>query len=74
METSPLTCFTNQWTGVYRIGTSNMKELILLCTPQLNILSKQPSTTNNLSSNPAMNCSFKGTVKDGMPLDQNHCN
>ena len=51
-----------------------MKELILLCTPQLNILSKQPSTTNNLSSNPAMNCSFKGTVKDGMPLDQNHCN
>ena len=27
IETSPLICRTNQWTGFYMIGTSVMKEL-----------------------------------------------
>ena len=27
METSPLICRVNQWTGFYMIGTSVMKEL-----------------------------------------------
>ena len=27
METSPLTCFTYQWNGFYRIGTSTIKQL-----------------------------------------------
>ena len=27
METSPLICVVNQWTGFYVIGTSIMKEL-----------------------------------------------
>ena len=29
IETSPLTCKANQWTGFYMIGTSVMKELKL---------------------------------------------
>ena len=29
METSPLICSANQWTGFYMIGTSVMKELKL---------------------------------------------
>ena len=27
IETSPLTCYANQWNGFYMIGTSAMKEL-----------------------------------------------
>ena len=30
IETSPLICFVNQWTGFYMITTSVMKELILI--------------------------------------------
>ena len=30
METSPLICRANQWTGFYMIGASVMKELIKL--------------------------------------------
>ena len=28
IETSPLICFVNKWTGFYMIGTSVIKELI----------------------------------------------
>ena len=30
IETSPLICTTNQWTSFYMIGTSVMKELLLM--------------------------------------------
>ena len=31
IETSPLICIANQWTGFYMIGASVMKELNLSC-------------------------------------------
>ena len=31
VETSPLICSVNQWTGFYMKGTSFMKELLVLC-------------------------------------------
>ena len=37
IETSPLTCKANQWTGFYMIGTTVMKELVFLV---LTVLSK----------------------------------
>ena len=33
IETSPLICFADQWTGFYVKGTSNMKELSSLKQP-----------------------------------------
>ena len=32
IETSPLICCANKWTGLYMIGTTVMKELILAVT------------------------------------------
>ena len=38
MEISPFTCFTNQWTDFYMIGTSVIKELIDSINGMCNIL------------------------------------
>ena len=45
IETSPLTCKANQWTGFYMIGTSVMKELLLLRNNILHIITKLMSRT-----------------------------
>ena len=33
IETSPLICTANQWTGLYMVGTSVMKELNVFTVP-----------------------------------------